>query len=190
MGVCVNDPLKGMRRKIANGDIRVLRWPADQPCPVENGDRFKVQGIEIEIHSIKRHIAPGKPVEWHATFIRHEQERISLLRQSPPVHASHDRPEDVTVSMSERARRDGQYTSSRVAAMPDEPESVGPDWKDEMAEKRRLKHKEHRKEVERERRERLLHRRLGEFLKQADDNTHVEIMAQVAKLVEPPDQAA
>ncbi len=77
----MSDPLKGMRRKIANGEVKVLRWPAEHPCPVENGDRFKVQGIEIEIHSVNRHIAPGKPVEWHATFVRHEKDRVYLLRQ-------------------------------------------------------------------------------------------------------------
>ena len=186
----MNDPLKGMRRKIANGEMRVLRWPADRDCPVEKGQRFKVQAIEIEIETIQRKLVKGKPPEWHATYIRHEKERYYHLRQAPPVHATHERPEDIDVGKAERARRDGNYTSSRVTAMPEEPESVGPDWRDEMAEKRRLKHKEHRKEVERERRERLIHRRLGEFLKQADDDTHVQIMAQVAKLVEPPDQAA
>ena len=186
----MNDPLKGMRRKIANGEVKVLRWPADQPCPVQNGDRFKVQGIEIEIHSVKRHIAPGKPVEWHATFIRHEKDRVYLLRQAPPVHATHETLEDISVSKAERARRDGNYTSSRVSAVPDEPESVGPDWKDDMAEKRRLRHQQERREVERKRAENLLHRKLGEVLKAADDDQHVHILAQVAKLVDPPDQAA
>ena len=184
------DPLAGMRRKIASGDLRVLRWPADRDCPVEKGQRFKVQAVEIEIETVQRKIVKGKPPEWHATFIRHEKERINLLRQSPPVHATHEKPEDIDIGMAERARRDGNYTSSRVSAVPDEPESVGPDWKDEMAEVRRLRHKEHRNEIERERRERLLHRRLGEALKAADDNEHVEILAAVAKLVEPPDQAA
>ena len=186
----MSDPLKGMRRKIANGEIKVLRWPADQPCPVKNGDRFKVQGIEIEIHSVNRHIAPGKPVEWHATFIRHEKDRVYLLRQAPPVHATHETLDDISVSKAERARRDGNYTSSRVSAVPDEPESVGPDWKDQMAERRRLRHQEQRREVERKRAENLLHRKLGEVLKAADDDEHVKILAQMAKLVDPPDQAA
>jgi len=184
------DPLAGMRRKIASGDLKVLRWPGDRECPVEKGQRFTVQAVEIEIETVQRKIVKGKPPEWHATFIRHEKDRIYLLRQAPPVHATHEKPEEVSGSMAENARRDGNYTSSRVSAVPDEPETVGPDWKDQNAEVRRLRHKEHRNEIERERRERLLHRRLGEALKAADDNEHVEILAAVAKLVEPPDQAA
>lgn len=184
------DPLAGMRKKIASGEIRVLRWPGDRDCPVQNGQRFQVQGVEIEIHSIKRHIAAGKPVEWHATFIRHEKDRVYLLRQAPPVHATHEKPDEVSGSLAERARRDGNYTSSRVSAVPDEPETVGPDWKDQNAEVRRLRHKEHRSQIERERRELIAKRRLGEALQAADDNQHLEILAAVAKLVEPPDQAA
>jgi len=186
----MSDPLKGMRRAIAQGKMRVLRWPADQDCPVEKGERFKVQSIEIEIESIQRKIVKGKPPEWHATYIRHEKDRHYYLRQAPPVHATHEKDQDLDADMAERARKDGHYTSSRLTAVPDEPETVGPDWKDPGAERRRLRHKEHRKEVERERRERLLHRRLGEALKAADDDTHVMILAQVSKLVEPPDQAA
>jgi hypothetical protein len=186
----MSDPLKGMRRAIAQGKMRVLRWPADQDCPVEKGERFKVQSIEIEIDSIQRKIVKGKPPEWHATYVRHEKDRHYYLRQAPPVHATHEKDQDLDADMAERARKDGHYTSSRLTAVPDEPETVGPDWKDPGAEKRRLRHKEHRNEVERERRERLLHRRLGEALKAADDDTHVMILAQVSKLVEPPDQAA
>ena len=186
----MSDPLKGMRRKIANGEIKVLRWPADHDCPVEKGQKFEVQGLTIEIETIQRKIVKGKPAEWHVTYIRHEPDRVYLLRQAPPVHETHEKPEDVTVSGAERARRDGHYTSSRITAVPEEPESVGPDWQDKDAEKRRLRHKEERKEVERARRERLLHRRLGEALKAADDNEHVKILAEVARLVDPPDQAA
>ena len=186
----MKDPLAGMRRKIASGDLKVLRWPADRECPVEKGQRFKVQAVEIEIESVQRKIVKGKPVEWHATFIRHEKDRVFLLRQAPPVHATHETLDDISVSKAERARRDGNYTSSRVSAVPDEPESVGPDWKDDMAEKRRLRHQQERREVERKRAENLLHRKLGEVLKAADDDQHVHILAQVAKLVDPPDQAA
>ena len=136
------DPLKGKRKKIASGEMRVLIWPADGPCPVEKGQRFKVMGIVIQIHSIERRIQAGKPVQWHATYIRHEPDRVYLVRQSQPTRATHEKPGDVTLDMAERARRDGNYTSSRVAAMPMEPESVGPDWKDKDKSKRELDRQE------------------------------------------------
>ena len=179
----MTDPLQGMRRAIAQGKMRVLRWPADRECPVDKGQRFKVQSIEIEIETIQRKIVKGKPPEWHATYIRIEKDRVHLLRQAPPVHATHEKDNNLDNGLAEQARRDGNYTSSHLTAVPQEPETVGPDWKDPNAEKRKLRHKEHRQEVERERRERLLHRRLGEALKEADDQTHVELLAAGSKLV-------
>ena len=195
----MNDPLRGMRRAIAQGKVRVLRWPADEECPVKKGERYKVQAIEIEIETIQRKIVKGKPPEWHATYVRIERDRVHLLRQAPPVHATHERDLDLDADLAERARRDGQYTSSRLTAVPDEPESVGPDWKDPDSEKRRLRHKEHRADQEKERRLRLLQRRLDYAVKNAaGPDEEMAIMAGVAKLidpelggtVEPPNQAA
>lgn len=139
MGMRLKDPLAGMRRDIAHGKLKVLRWPADKPCPVEKGDRFEVLGLVIEIHTLERKFAAGKPPEWHATFIRHEPDKVYLVRQAPPVHAGSEQDADLDLSAEERARRDGNYTSSRVAAMPMEPESVGPDWKDKHQSERELR---------------------------------------------------
>jgi hypothetical protein len=195
----VSDPLKGLRRSIAEGKVKVLIWPADQECPVQKGQRFKIQSIEIEIETVQRKIVKGRAPEWHATFVRHEPDRVYLLRQAPPVHATHEQDHDLDSSMAERARRDGQYTSSRLTAVPNEPETVGPDWKDPNAEKRRLRHKEDRATQEKERRLRLLQRRLDYAIKNAaNPEEEMAIMAGVAKLIdpdlagtaEPPNQAA
>lgn len=122
-----------MRRDIAERKLQVLRWPADGPCPVEKGERFKVLGFVIEIETIQRKLIPGKPAEYHVTFIRHEPDRVYLLRQGKPVNADQKKDVDIDLPAAERARRDGEYTASRVSAMQMEPESVGPEWKDKHA---------------------------------------------------------
>ena len=186
----MNDPLKGMRRKIANGDMRVLRWPADRDCPVEKGQRFKVMGIVIQIHSIERRIQAGKPVQWHATYIRHEPDRVYLVRQSQPARATHEKPEDVTLDMAERARRDGNYTSSRVAAMPMEPESVGPDWKDKRRLERERQRQEAMKQIRRKKYERDTSRRVKIAVEQkfkelnAKDCDYMPLVAEIYEILD------
>jgi hypothetical protein len=149
-----------MRKRIYSGEIKVLRWPGDSECPVQKRQRFKVQGIIIEIDTIQRKIVKGKPPEWHATFIRHERDRVYLMRQSLPVQATHERPEDVTLDMAERARRDGNYTSSPVVAIPQEPETVGPDWKDKKRLERERARQEALKQIRRKKYERDTSRRV------------------------------
>ena len=181
------DPLKGKRKKIANGEMRVLIWPADRPCPVKKGQRFKVMGIVIQIHSIERRIQAGKPVQWHATYVRHEPDRVYLVRQSQPTRATHEKPEDVTLDMAERARRDGNYTSSRVAAMPMEPESVGPDWKDKKRLERERERQRALREMRRKKYERDTSRRVKIAVEQKFKHLHaqdVDFMPLVAEIYE------
>lgn len=120
----------GLKRSIAHGETRRLTWPASQPCPVEKGDRFPIRKwLTIEIEKISRRIPKGKPAEWHAEFIRHEADRPQLLRRTPaglPLQPH----EMAGLTEIERARRDGNYTTSPGLALIDEPESVGPDWVD------------------------------------------------------------
>jgi hypothetical protein len=179
-GSTVKDPLAGMRLSIAEKTIKVLRWPADEPCPVEKGEKFEVRGAVIEIETINRKIVKGAPAEWHATFIRHEPDRVHLLRQNPPVHAGSEKDLDIALPAAERARRDGNYTSSRVSAMPMEPESVGPDWIDPRSAERSLLHKEARKDLERERMEQAAKSRLNRILKglPADQAQHMLIQIE------------
>lgn len=127
-------------RKITE-DIRrgtkVLVWPAvDEeaqtvPCPVEKGQRIPIPGVPvIEIESVNRKLPAGRKAEWHVTFIRHEVDRPQLLRRVPSGLASSVR-DHVGLSESEKARIDGEYTSSLALSLgKEEPESVGPDWED------------------------------------------------------------
>lgn len=138
-----------MRRDIAERKLQVLRWPADGPCPVKKGERFKILGFVIEIETIQRKLIPGKPAEYHVTFIRHEPDRVYLLRQGKPVNADQKKDVDIDLPATERARRDGEYTASRVSALHMEPESVGPDWFDYKRAKRERDHQNDLKEMKR-----------------------------------------
>lgn len=134
--ISLSDPLAGKRRLIAERKVSVLVWPAVGedgdvlPAPVAKGDRFLVHGVpEIVIESCNRKLPAGKPAEWHASFVRLEVDRPQLLRRVPSgLPSRHDR--SVGLSDIERARVEGNYTSSVRMALVDEPESVGPDWKD------------------------------------------------------------
>jgi phage protein D len=147
----VKDPLAGYRKAINERKVSVLRYPASEPCPVGEGQFYKLQSCVIEIERPHRKIVKGKPAEWHVTFIRHEQDRVNLLRQSPPVHATGEQDASLNMTQAERARRDGNYTSTTYAAMPHEPESVGPDWQDKGAAERELKRQESRRALRAER---------------------------------------
>lgn len=139
------DPLAGYRKAINAREVKVLRWPADKPCPVKRGERFTLQSCVIEIDTVNRKLVKGKAAEWHATFIRHEQDRINLLRFTPPTRAPHQSDSQLGMTETEKARREGNYTSSLKSASPHEPESVGPDWVDKNAPERELRRQEERK---------------------------------------------
>ena len=133
----MTDPLAGFRDKINNGDIAVLRFPADQPCPVVKGDSFELRSCSIVIESVNRKLPAGKPAEWHVQFVRMDVDRPQLLRRVPSgLPTPHDKHDGL--SAIERARRESAYTSSPKQALVDEPESVGPDWKDGKAAEREL----------------------------------------------------
>lgn len=184
----MKDPLAGMRLGIAERKIKVLRWPADRPCPVDKGDKFEIRGIVIEIESINRKIVKGAPAEWHATFIRHEPDRVHLLRQAPPVHAGSEKDLDLDISAEERARRDGNYTSSRVSAMPMEPESVGPEWADPKAAENEVRRHAARKEIERERMEQAAKSRLNRLLRGLPPDQAQHMLIQIEALCEQVEQ--
>lgn len=139
------DPLAGQRAGLLEGKLTRLRWPGDEECPVAPGDRFTLRSCEVVIEKVERRLVKGRPPEWQATFIRLEPDRRYLLRRNPPVHPSPDL--DTDLSMAERARRDGNYTASSVAAIPQEPESVGPDWIDKEAPARELARQNERKDA-------------------------------------------
>lgn len=140
------DPLAGFRDKINNGDIAVLRFPADQPCPVVKGDSFELRSCSIVIESVNRKLPAGKPAEWHVQFVRMDVDRPQLLRRVPSgLPTPHDKHDGL--SAIERARRESAYTSSPKQALVDEPESVGPDWKDMGAAQREKRRLENRREV-------------------------------------------
>ena len=126
----MKDPLAGMRRKISAGDIAVLRWPAKtDKAPVAKGDRFTVGSSVIVIETVSRKLPAGKPAEWHASFVRIVEDKPQLLRRVPSgLPTPSDRLDGRSVV--ERARVESAYTSAAKLALVDEPESVGPDWKD------------------------------------------------------------
>lgn len=186
----MKDPLAGWRQSIAEGKVKVLRYPADQDCPVEKGQRFEIRGLTIEIESIKRKINKGMPAEWHVTFVRHEPDRVFLLRQAPPVHAGSEKDLDMDLSATERARRDGSYTSSRVSAVPMEPESVGPEWVDPKAAERVLWRQQARSEIERQRMEQAAKSRLNRLLKGLPPDQAQHMLVQIEALCDQAEELA
>jgi hypothetical protein len=178
------DPLAGWRNKIADFETSLIRYPADRDCPVKKGEVYHLRGCSITIESITRKLPAGRPAEYHVTFIRHEDDRVYLLRQSPPVHANSEHDQHINISAQERARRDGQYTSSSVSAVPQEPESVGPEWKDPTAEARRARLAELRAEVTQERQAEEMHRRIGRKLSESTVEDRGKVIAKMAQLLD------
>ena len=151
----MTDPLQGQRKAVNERKATMLRWPAtkvvrDQtihlPCPLEKGDRFELQSCAIEIDTVTRKLIKGRPAEWQATFIRHEQDTVNLLRFTPPTRAPRAEDSSIGLTDTEKARREGSYTSTAHAASPHEPESVGPDWEDKHAAERELARQTQRRE--------------------------------------------
>ena len=141
----MSDPLTGYRNAISRGDCRRLVFPADKPCPVKPGDRFHLRSCEIVIEKVGRKLVKGRQPEWHATFVRIDKEQVYMLRRTPPTHAGTEQDLNLDITDTERARRDGNYTASRFAALENEPESVGPDWEDKGMAERELRRQEERK---------------------------------------------
>jgi hypothetical protein len=139
------DPLAGKRRDLQSGKLRVLVWPDSPEPPVSPGERFYLQGVRIDIERVERKIIKGRPAEWHATFSREEDEVKYLLRATPPSHADSQEDRELDAEGIHRAAVESAYTSSPVAAISGEPESVGPDWEDRGRAAREVQHQEARK---------------------------------------------
>jgi hypothetical protein len=87
------NPLARLRRDVEGG-VRVFRWAAVDddgsrlPCPVRQGDHLDLGPFAIEIDTVRRKVIKGRPPEWHVTFIRHDPDRVWLLRQHKPAYRS------------------------------------------------------------------------------------------------------
>lgn len=170
----MTDALAGYREAINERKVTVLKWPASKPCPVEKGERYKLRSCEVEIDTINRKLVKGKGAEWHVTFVRHERDVPQLLRFTPPTRAPRETDSQLGMTETEKARREGNYTSSLKSASPHEPESVGPDWVDPARGTRELKRQEARRQerAERDAREtsRLVRERVTHIFMEAVKN--------------------
>lgn len=133
------------------------------------GERFELQSCVIEItrvrESLKAADEDGRPRSlWIAEFTRHEEEKPMLLRSSPPAHADHEEVTDLDAFAIKRAAAESAYTSSEFAAMPNEPESVGPDWVDAGKAEREAKRQEAQMEVQQQRQAQAAKSRLNRLL--------------------------
>lgn len=172
------DPLTGLRDRIANGEIGLLTYPADKPCPVQKGDRLAIRSwLAIEITKVARKIVRGKGTLWRCEFTRHEADRPQLLRRVP---SGLETPADQILGMGdiERARRDGNYTTSTALALADEPESVGPDWIDLEAKQRRETWRE-KHERELERRDETIRRQLTRAKRELPPEERADLLARI-----------
>lgn len=177
-----------LKRTIAHFETRHLTWPANQPCPVTKGDRYQIRNwLTIEIDQITRRIPKNKPAIWHVEFIRHETDRPQLLRRTPaglPLQ-----PHELAgYGEIERARRDGNYTTAPGLALIDEPESVGPDWKDHRVAERRQQHAtdraEQRAEDDLKRQRRAARAALDRRLAGLTPEHQQQLLAEIIRLCE------
>ncbi len=97
---------------------------------MEVGERFTLQSCVIEITRVRESLKAGADPLWIAEFTRHEQEKVFLLRSAPPAHADHEEQTELDAAAIKKAAAESAYTSSQHGALPNEPESVGPDWED------------------------------------------------------------
>jgi hypothetical protein len=141
----MSDPLKGQRRAVLSGEINVFRWPHKGPCPVSVGNRFPVGHIEVEITRVKESLKAGRLPLWIAEFTRIEPDTVHLLRSAPPAHDDGAEQHDLDDREIRKAAAASAYTSSPYAAVPNEPESVGPDWEDKKRGERELERQQVRK---------------------------------------------
>ena len=141
----MTDPLKGQRRAVLSGEINVFRWPHKGPCPVSVGNRFPVGHIEVEITRVKESLKAGRLPLWIAEFTRIEPDTVHLLRSAPPAHDDGAEQHDLDDREIRKAAAASAYTSSPYAAVPNEPESVGPDWEDKKRGERELERQQVRK---------------------------------------------
>jgi hypothetical protein len=141
----MTDPLKGQRRRVLSGEINVFRWPHKGPCPVSVGNRFPVGHIEVEITRVKESLKAGRLPLWIAEFTRIEPDTVHLLRSAPPAHDDGAEQHDLDDREIRKAAAASAYTSSPYAAVPNEPESVGPDWGDKKRGERELERQQVRK---------------------------------------------
>jgi hypothetical protein len=141
----MSDPLKGQRRAVLSGEINVFRWPHKGPCPVSVGNRFPVGHIEVEITRVKESLKAGRLPLWIAEFTRIEPDTVHLLRSAPPAHDDGAEQHDLDDREIRKAAAASAYTSSPYAAVPNEPESVGPDWEDKKRGERELERQQARK---------------------------------------------
>lgn len=180
----MTDPLAGYRNEIANREVQMLRYPAARQCPVNKGDRFEIRGwLTIEIDRVVRKLIKGRPAEWHVTWIRHEKDRPQLLRFTPPTRAPRQADSYIGLSERERARREGNYTTSSHAASPHEPESVGPDWEDPGKMRREIDRQSARRELEIERQEQAARRELGRLMRGLTIDQREEMLRDLCQLM-------
>lgn len=137
------DPLAGHRRALLDGRL-LITFDAGVPCPLEPGERFQLQGCVVTVHKVTRKLIKGTGSVWVVAFNREDVEPVYLLRSAPPAHS--DRPSELNLDADaiRKAGVESAYTSSPVAAIPTEPESVGPDWKDTRAPQRELERQQAR----------------------------------------------
>lgn len=65
------DPLAGQREGINRGELRMLLFRGDRPCPVEQGQTFRLRSCMIEIGHIDRRLVKRKWA-WVCNYIRSE----------------------------------------------------------------------------------------------------------------------
>ncbi|HTU16328.1 MAG TPA: hypothetical protein VMF31_14160 [Solirubrobacterales bacterium] len=149
------DPFLGRRR--STGDevregAKVIVFPApgkNPVCPVLKGEIYHLAGERILVDTVTRKVIKGRDAEWHIGFIRLQRDRVLLLRQTVPGPRQNETVKEPTAEEVERARIDGNYTSSRHQSDggTDAGEAVPTDWVDKGAEARRDLAREHRAEI-------------------------------------------
>lgn len=150
-----DDPFLGRRRATADqvrdgAKVIVFAAPGNNPvCPVRKGEIYHLPSGRIQIDTFTRKVIKGREAEWHIEFIRLERDRVLLLRQTVPGPRPYETAKEPTAEEIERARLDGNYTSSHDQSDggTDAGEAVPTDWDDKGAAERRDRARRERAEI-------------------------------------------
>ncbi len=149
------DPFAGCRKytsDLVRGGAKMIVFPApgkDPVCPVSKGEIYHLPGERIQVDTVTRKVMKGREAEWHIGYIRLARDRVLLLRQTVPGPRPYETAKEPTADEIERARIDGNYTSSyeKSDGGTDAGEAVPIDWEDRGLDDRRARARKDRAEI-------------------------------------------
>lgn len=183
------DPLAGHRSRVAK-DLRdgkgILIFQGE--CPVRKGELFHVGGVQIVIEKVAVKVNKRSERVFEVHLLQRATDRVYLLRQTVPAARPGELVGDgATAEDAERARIDGNYTSSAAQSDAadggtDAGEAVPPGWIDKGTAARELHRQRAQRQTQNERQIQAAKSRINRLLKTADPGKVESILADLDAL--------